>query len=129
MSRARIILLWLAAVFFIGGGINHFLNATFYDRIVPPAFPSPHLLVIISGIAEIAGGIGLLIPPLRRAAGWGLIALLIAVFPANLYMALERARFADLHFPAWTLWARLPLQIVFIAWIWFVALAGCKRAA
>jgi uncharacterized membrane protein len=72
-----------------------------------------------SGVAEIAGGVGLVIRPLRRVAGWGLIALLIAVFPANIYMLQHPGQF---HFAPWILWARLPLQAVFIAWVWFVAI-------
>jgi uncharacterized membrane protein len=107
---------------FILAGLNHFRHPDFYRNIIPPAFPSPAALVAISGIAEIAGGIGLAIPPLRRAAGWGLIALLIAVFPANLYMAIDPGRFADLHISPWLLWLRLPLQIVFIWWVWKVGI-------
>jgi len=77
------------------------------------------LVVIISGVAEIAGGIGILIPSARRMAGWGLLALLVAVFPANIYMAAYPERFG---IPAWILWVRLPFQVVFFAWVWFVAL-------
>ena len=83
--------------------------------IVPPGLPSPQALVLISGIAEMAGGLGLLVPRLRAAAACGLIALLIAVFPANIYMAMSPERFAHLHVPAWALWARLPLQFLLIA--------------
>jgi uncharacterized membrane protein len=122
LARAQFTLRILAAVFFVGAGVNHFRNAGFYERIVPPSFPSPHILVAISGVAEIVGGFGLLIRPLRRWAGWGLIALLVAVFPANLYMAMEPDKFADLHLPGWTFLARLPLQAVIIAWVWFVSL-------
>jgi uncharacterized membrane protein len=122
MNVTRLILRLLAAVFFIGAGVNHFRSQAFYERIVPPRFPSPHALVVISGIAEIAGGLGLLIRPLRRWAAWGLIALLVAVFPANIYMAFEPEKFADLHLPEWTFWARLPLQAIFIAWVWFVGI-------
>jgi uncharacterized membrane protein len=86
---------------------------------MPPYFPAPQVLVEASGVAEIAGGIGLLICPVRRAAGWGLIALLIAVFPANIYMLQHRGQF---HFAPWLLWARLQLQGVFIAWVWFAAI-------
>jgi uncharacterized membrane protein len=111
----------IAIVFFIGAGLNHFRSTDFYKRIIPPQFPAPAFLVVFSGLCEIAGGVGLAIPPLRRAAGWGLIALLIAVFPANLYMALHQEDFADLHLPGWTFWARLPLQIVIIAWVWAAA--------
>jgi uncharacterized membrane protein len=120
----RFILRLLAGVLFIGAGLNHFRIPRLYERIIPPGFPSPHGLVVISGLAEIAGGVGLLIPRLRRAAGWGLIALLIAVFPANIYMAIRSDKFADMHLPTWTLWARLPLQVVLMAWVWFV---GCEN--
>jgi uncharacterized membrane protein len=113
------VLRWAAAVFFLGAGLNHFWHADFYEQIVPPGFPSPKVLVIISGLAEAAGGLGLLIGPLRRAAGWALVALLVAVYPANIYMGLNPARFG---IPPWILWARLPLQLVFLAWVWFVAL-------
>jgi uncharacterized membrane protein len=123
-TRTPWILRLLAAVFFIGAGANHFRSPDFYERIVPPSFPSPHLLVVISGIAEIMGGLGLLVPSLRRAAGWGLIALLVTVFPANIYMAIHPEKFADLHLPEWTFLARLPLQVAFVAWVWFVALGG-----
>jgi uncharacterized membrane protein len=120
----RIILRGLAAIFFIVAGTFHFLKAGLYMKIMPPYFPAPQLLVIISGVAEIAGGVGLLVRPLRRAAGWGLIALLIAVFPANIYMAQHPEQF---NFAPWLLWARLPLQIVFIAWVWFVAIRRSSR--
>jgi uncharacterized membrane protein len=119
VNRLRTGLRWLAAIFFIAGGIGHFVRPEFYQQLVPPGFPSPKVLVIVSGIAEIAGGLGLLIPRLRRAAGWGLVALLIAVFPANIYMVAHPERFG---ITPWLLWARLPLQGIFIAWVWFVAI-------
>ena len=125
MERARAALRCLAALLFVFAGAGHFLKTEFYEQMVPPGFPSPTLLVIVSGICEIAGGVGLLIPPLRRRAGWGLIALLIAVFPANIYMALHPERFG---FAPWLLWTRLPLQAVIIAWIWFVALQRPKQS-
>jgi len=110
----------LAAVFFVLAGASHFFRLNFYSGIIPPGFPSPKMLVvIISGVAEIAGGIGILIPSARRMAGWGLLALLVAVFPANIYMAAYPERFG---IPAWILWVRLPFQVVFFAWVWFVAL-------
>jgi uncharacterized membrane protein len=77
----------LLAIFFIGAGIMHFVIPDAYIRIVPPLLPAPGLLVFLSGIAEIMGGIGLLVPFTQRAAAWGLVLLLIAVFPANIYMA------------------------------------------
>jgi uncharacterized membrane protein len=80
-------LLILAALFYAGAGLLHFLRTGFYLKIMPPYIPWHVAMVYVSGVAEIAGGIGLLIPRLRRTAAWCLVALLIAVFPANLYMA------------------------------------------
>ncbi len=119
-GRRRARLRVAAAVLFIGAGANHFVHPSFYRAIVPPGFPSPAGLVAISGACEIAGGVGLLVPQLRRWAGWGLIALLVAVFPANVFMAVSAKQF---ELPPWMLWARLPLQGVLIAWVWHVALA------
>jgi uncharacterized membrane protein len=115
---------WLAAIFFVVGGTLHFLKPELYLKIMPPYFPAPQFLVAASGVAEIAGGLGLLIRPLQRVAGWGLIALLIAVFPANIYMLQHPGQF---HFAPWLLWARLPLQGVFIAWVWFAAIQRAPR--
>jgi uncharacterized membrane protein len=123
VDRLRIALRWLAATAFVLAGLNHFRNPGFYVSIVPPGFPSPEWLVAISGVCEVAGGIGLLIRPLRRFAGWGLIALLIAVFPANIFMAVHPERIPGLNISQWMLWVRLPLQAVMIAWVWFVALS------
>jgi len=125
VGSRRIILCWLAGLLFIFAGINHFLKPEFYERIVPPGFPSPRILVIASAIAEIAGGLGLLIRPLRAVAGWGLIALLVAVFPANIYMALRSDRF---EISPWILWARLPLQPVLMICVWWVALCRSQRS-
>ena len=122
LRRFRLPTRWLAAAGFAIAGANHFRNPAFYERIVPPAFPTPALLVAVSGVCEIAGGVGLLIRPLRRAAGGGLIALLIAVFPANVYMATHPEAVPELQVARWLLWARLPLQGVLIAWVWFAAL-------
>ncbi len=110
---------WLAAVFFIVAGAFHFLKPELYLQIMPPYFPAPASLVAISGIAEIAGGMGLLIPRLCRAAGWGLLALLIAVFPANIYRLQHPENF---HIARWILWVRLPSQGVFMFWIGFAAI-------
>lgn len=119
MYLVRTTLRGLAAVFFIVAGIGHFVKPELYLKIMPPYLPAPALLVVISGIAEIAGGLGLLLRPVRRAAGWGLITLLIAIFPANIYMLQHPDLF---NLAPWILWARLPFQIVFIAWVWFVAI-------
>jgi uncharacterized membrane protein len=103
---------------FIAAGAMHFVRPDMYARIVPPGLGPPRLLVAISGIAEIAGGVGVLVPRLRRPAGWGLIALLVCVFPANLYMAFAADRFRDVPGAPWSLWLRLPLQPLLIAWVW-----------
>lgn len=124
----RVALRGLAAVGFVLAGANHFRSPKFYESIVPPGIGSPRVIVAVSGIAEIVGGLGLLIPRLRRPAGWGLIALLVAVFPANVYMAIRPERVADLRVPTWALWTRLPFQIVFVVWVWFVALSRGTRA-
>jgi len=104
------------AVFFIGAGVNHFVIPGTYKQIVPPGLGDPATLVRVSGVAEIAGGVGVLLSRTRRLAGFGLIALLAAVFPANLYMALNPAKFAKI--PVWALYARLPLQPLMMWWAW-----------
>ena len=115
-------LLWiLAAVFYVGAGILHFRAPAAYLKILPPYVPWPETMVYLSGIAEIAGGLGLLLPATRRWAAWGLVALLIAVFPANIYMATNMAanpiRVGASPMPEWIAWARLPLQPVLIWWV------------
>jgi len=100
---------------FAAAGAMHFIRPGMYENIVPPQLGHAPELVAISGIAEIVGGLGLMIPRTRRAAGLGLIALLVAVWPANIHMAFEANRFAAVA-PAWILWARVPLQVVMIWW-------------
>lgn len=106
--------LW-AAITFSAAGILHFVRPALYEPIVPPWLPAPRAVVYASGAAELAGAIGLLHPRTRTAAGWWLIATLVAVFPANVHMAVQAERFRSV--PEWALWARLPLQAVFIAWV------------
>lgn len=101
---------------FIGIGTSHFVIEKFFVAIVPKSLPNPKALVQISGVAEIAGGLGVLIPGTRRLAGKGLLTLLLAVFPANINMAVNSERFKNI--PAWSLWARLPLQFVIIRIVW-----------
>ncbi len=110
--------LWiLAAVFYVGAGILHFRAPAAYLKIMPPYVPWPEAMVYVSGIAEIAGGLGLLLPATRRLAAWGLVALLIAVFPANVYMATNPVYMGVSPMPGWIAWARLPLQGVLIWWV------------
>lgn len=106
----------LLAAFLIGSGIMHFVVPGFYLRIVPPGLPAPGLLVILSGIAEILGGLGILLPSTRRAAAWGLVLLLFAVFPANIFAAVSHVPFPGIFGQNWVQWARLPLQIPLILW-------------
>jgi uncharacterized membrane protein len=119
MTRARMTIprLVMAVLYLIAGGL-HFVLTSFYIAIMPPYLPAHRALVLISGAAEIAGGFGLLVPItiLQRAAAWGLIALLIAVMPANIYMATSAAAFPSI--PHWILWARLPVQVPLIYWAW-----------
>ena len=110
----------LATLSFVCVGIGHFTHTDFFVNIVPPSLPAPRLLVWLSGIGEVLGGLGLQLPRTRLWTSWGLIALLVAVFPANLYMAMNPEAFATLGFPAASLYARLPFQLVFIAWIYWV---------
>jgi len=115
-----IALVGLAAVM-VGVGVLHFVQPKPFVRIVPKFLPAPLALVYISGFFEIAGGVGLLIPATRVWAAWGLIALYIAVFPANIYMLTHNISLNPRKpIPRWMLWLRLPLQLVFIAWAyWF----------
>ena len=96
----------------------HFVIPDMYMRIMPPWIPYPLEMVYLSGVAEMAGGVGLLVPRLRFAAGIGLIALLIAVFPANVQMLVNAIHDADSTLYIALLWMRLPLQPLLIVWIY-----------
>jgi uncharacterized membrane protein len=106
----------LFGVFFILAGVMHFVRPRDYRAIMPDYLPAHRELVIASGVAEIAGGVGTLIPATRRAASWWSIATLIAVFPANLHMALNHERYKRVPGGRNALYARLPVQALFIAW-------------
>ena len=107
----------LLGALFIAAGIAHFRAPDAYLPIMPPQLPFPRALILISGAAEIAGGLGVWIPQTRKLAGWGLIALLVAVFPANIYSLQNGIKLGDWAVPQWMLWARLPLQIPLIWWV------------
>ena len=115
--RRKIVLLSLA-IFFIYFGIDHFINPDFYLSIMPPSFPLHHEAVYISGLFEIIGGMGHLIYRFRKIAGWGLFALLIAVYPANIYMAVTPSAFPDI--PIFILYLRLGLQFIFLYWAYTI---------
>jgi uncharacterized membrane protein len=102
---------------FIAAGVNHFVMPRVYERIVPPPLRGHSKRIVqISGVAEIAGGVGVLVPATRRVSGLALIALLAAVFPANVYMARESEEFRRI--PRWALYGRLPLQPLMMLWAW-----------
>ena len=123
LSTAQKIGLALAAVFYVGSGVLHFRSPAFYLRIMPPYIPWHVAMVQVSGAFEILGGLGLLIPATRRAAAWGLVALLIAVFPANLYMATNPIETGAASMAPLLLWGRLPVQLLLIWWVLW-----CTRA-
>ena len=102
------------ALLFVTAGVNHFVDPAFYVSIMPTYLPWHYALVIISGIVEVALGIGLLIPKTSRYAAWGLILLLIAIFPANIHMVTHAELYPTI--PVIALWLRLPLQGLLILW-------------
>ena len=121
----RKIVLFGLAIFFIFFGIDHFINPDFYLSIMPPAFPLHKEAVYISGFFEILGGLGVLIFRFRKIAGWGLIVLLVTVYPANIYMALTPEAFPNISIEL--LYFRLALQFLFFYWAYVVTLPAYNR--
>lgn len=119
MKRHKQKFRWILALAMIGIGMQHFTNPSPFAKIVPSYLPHPLALVFISGFFEILGGVGILIPFVSRAAAWGLIALYVAVFPANLNMAIHNIRLEGTSYPLIFNWVRLPFQVLFIAWAWW----------
>ncbi len=118
MEIIKLILKWILGIAFIFAGINHFISPKFYLKIMPPYLPWHLFLVYLSGVFEVVLGVLLLIPKTQKLAAWGLVLLLIAVFPANIYMAMSPEKFSDIK-PI-LLYLRLILQFVLIAWAyWF----------
>ncbi|MBU6119782.1 DoxX family protein [Hymenobacter siberiensis] len=113
----RILSRYALALLFTLAGIWHFVHPATYLAIMPPMLPVPLALVYLSGFFEMLGGLGLLPARTRRLAGGGLLALLVAVFPANVHMALIHEQ---LHIPGWLAWGRLPLQLPLLWWVWRV---------
>ena len=123
-GRLKRPLLLVMGPMYVVAGVFHFLVPELYVQIVPPVFPAPLALVYLSGLAEIAVGIGFLIPRTRRYAAWATIALLVAVFPANVYMATSGVVVEGIPGggdpSALVRWGRLPIQAVLIAWaFWY----------
>ncbi len=102
--------------------MGHFLSPNSYLAIMPTSLPWPRAIVALSGVAEICGGLGVLPRLTRRWAGWGLIALLVAIFPANIHALSTGMIVAGHALPAWLLWVRLPLQLLLIFWVYWEAL-------
>jgi uncharacterized membrane protein len=122
MTRTKRVLLWIMAAFYVLAVFNHLVNPAFYVAIVPPGLPAPEWLNLVSGLAEIILGVFMLEPRTRVFAAWGIIALLVAVFPSNIYAAT-----ANIGLPggapgtgnAVVNWVRLPFQFVLMAWAWW----------
>lgn len=125
MPIIKLVFKWLLAIAFIFAGANHFLNPQFYLKIMPPYLPWHLFLVYLSGVFEIILGALLLIPTFSRLAAWGLIALLIAIFPANIYMAMNTELFPEIS--SLLIWFRLPLQFLLIAWAYWLTKSLVKK--
>tara|TARA_B100000767_G_C19624375_1_gene475487 strand:- start:6 stop:458 length:453 start_codon:yes stop_codon:yes gene_type:complete len=122
----RVLSLLGLAIFFIVIGCDHFIRPNFYVGIMPPYLPAHLELVYLSGLLEILGGVAVLIGALRRLAGVGLMVLLVAVYPANVHMAMHPELFPELDLGA--LYARLALQFVFLYWVYASTLATPRVA-
>ena len=120
MNRLRAAARWALGVAFVAAGVNHFLNPDWYLPLIPPVLPAPAFWNAVAGTAELAGGLGLFVPKLRRAASWGLIALLVGLLWVHVEMLARPDRTAlGRSAPAWVLWGRLPFQGVLIVWAWW----------
>ncbi len=130
MSRTKTILLWVMAAAYVFAGFNHLMNPSFYVAIMPPELPNPEWLNVLSGLAEIVLGVYLLEPRVRVLAAWGIIALLVAVFPANVYVAMENL---GTEGPgsgnAMANWIRLPFQALFVVWAWWYTWPDAEEGA
>lgn len=125
LARLKRPLRYVMGGLYVLAGVSHFRTPESFERIVPPQLPAPRTLVYLSGVAELLLGAGVLFERTRRESAWGLIALLVAVFPANVYMAtsddfeLDAVPDEYRELSELALWARLPLQAVLIAWAWW----------
>ena len=117
MARTKEILKWVYGVLFALAGANHFVHTDFYVSIMPPYLPWHQPLVYASGVFEVALGVMLLFRRVERLAAWGMIALIVAVTPANVHMAVHAGLYPD--YSPTALWVRLPLQIVLLAWAYW----------
>lgn len=120
-TRAQLISAYLMAFFYFGAGVMHFVNPSFFEQIVPSMLPFPLVIVYLSGGAELALGAGLALPRTRRWAAWGVVALLIAVYPANLYHWLSDVKIDGVEMPAIYHPIRAVVQLLLIAWAAWLA--------
>jgi uncharacterized membrane protein len=120
-TKIRRFFRYLLGVVLVAQGLNHFVHDAEMAQWIPSWLPAPLLMVHLSGIAEIVLGLALFVPRVRRLTGWGIVALLIAVFPANIEMALHPELLPQV--PAVLFWIRLPLQLLFVWWVWACVLA------
>jgi uncharacterized membrane protein len=128
MSGTKRVLLWVMALAYILAGFNHLLNPAFYVAIVPPGLPEPEWLNLISGVAEIVLGVYVLEPRTRVLAAWGIVALLVAIFPANVYVAQVNLGAEGPGSGAGVAnWVRLPFQGLFVAWAWWYTWPDSER--
>ena len=125
MNTFRAVSRWLLGGLVVAAGVNHFVNPDFYVRIMPPYLPWHPELVFLSGVFEVVLGVLVFVPRTRRAAGWGLIALFVAVFPANVHMAMNPGQFPE--YPPAALYGRLPFQAVFVLWAYWAAGLGRRE--
>jgi uncharacterized membrane protein len=108
-------------IFLIFTGLSHFLIPSVFMKMMPPVFPAPLFLIYLSGVFEILGGIGLILSRTKKAAAIGLILLLVAVFPANIYVAVNNVQLGGFMNEEIYQWLRLPMQLVLIWWVWWTA--------
>jgi len=123
-ARLKRPLLVVMSSVYVLAGVMHFVSTKTFARIVPPQLPRPTALIYLSGIAEVALGVGVLVRRTRRRSAWGLVALLIAVFPANVYMAIDETMLEEVpdrvrSLARAALWLRLPLQGILVGWAWW----------
>jgi len=120
----KTVLRYLLSAMMIAAGTLHLVQPEMFIQIVPKYLPAHRTLVLLSGFFEILGGLGLLVPRVRKLSAWGLVALFIAVFPANVNMAVHKI-YTD---NPWILWGRLPFQGVLVAWAYWLTRPDPKEA-
>ena len=125
MNKLKVVGMAFVFLWFMGGGVMHFISPEFFLAIMPPSLPYHEAAVAISGVFEIIGAVGLLFQRTRRMAGIGLFVLTLAVSPANIYMSLNPELFPDVSDLALTL--RLVVQVLLLACIWWSTAADTKR--